>query len=108
MAEQNYIGLRHVGAAFAKAERAAAAGVDDDARAAVIPDEVAGGGALVLELGSAGAENLNGEGGRAAGLGDCGQDGAEKEKGEGKERIFGRALELVHDTTLAGKRRVRC
>ncbi len=43
------------GAALAEAERAGAAGVDDDTRFAVIPDEIAGGGALVLELRAAGA-----------------------------------------------------
>ena len=68
-----------MGAALAKAESAAAAGVDDDTGFAVIPDEIAGGGALRLELRAAGAEYLDGEAGCSAGLRRCGRGKVECE-----------------------------
>jgi hypothetical protein len=56
--EENGIELRHVGAGAPKLQRAPAATVDDNARPAVLPYEVTRGGALILQLGAAGAENL--------------------------------------------------
>jgi hypothetical protein len=58
--EEEDIGLGHLSATFAEAEGTASSGVEDDAGAALIPDEIAGGGALILRLGAAGAEDLNG------------------------------------------------
>jgi hypothetical protein len=56
--EENGIELRHVGAGAPKLKRAPAATVDDEARPTVLPYEVTRRGPFILQLGAAGAENL--------------------------------------------------
>jgi|ERR1700733_5557564 hypothetical protein len=58
--EEEDIGLGHLRSTLSEAEGTASSGVEDDAGAAVIPDEITGGGALVLRLGPARAEDLYG------------------------------------------------
>jgi hypothetical protein len=53
VAEEEDVGLGHLRSALSEAESAAAAGVEDDTGAAVIPDEIACRGALSLRLGTA-------------------------------------------------------
>lgn len=60
VAEEEDVGLGHLRSTLAEAEGSASSGVEDDSGDAVIPDEVAGGGALILRLGTAGAEDLYG------------------------------------------------
>jgi hypothetical protein len=55
VAEEEDVGLGHLRSTLPEAEGAASSGVEDDAGAAVIPDEIAGGGALILRLRTAGA-----------------------------------------------------
>lgn len=69
MREENHVELGHLRTAFAETERAASSGVDKHTWAAILPDEIATGGALVLQFGSAGAEDLHGDAMLAAGLG---------------------------------------
>src|ERR1700761_273817 len=73
VAEEEDVELGEVRATLAKAESAASARVDDHTGFAVIPDEIAGGGALVMHLRAAGAEYLHREAGCAAGLRRCGR-----------------------------------
>src|ERR1700760_2831683 len=96
MAEEKNVDPGHLGSALAEAESTATARVEDDARDAVVPDEIAGGCALVLRLRSAGAEHLDRDPRRAAGLcrearwvsgdDDCGKN----------EQGFGGEFERVH------------
>ena len=58
-----------MGTALAETEGAAAAGVDENARAAVLPDEIAAGGAFVLKFGAAGTEDLDSKTVGTTGLG---------------------------------------
>ena len=58
--EEEDIGLGHLRSTLAKAEGTPSSGVEDDAGFAAIPDKIAGGGALILRLGTAGAEDLYG------------------------------------------------
>jgi hypothetical protein len=59
--EEEDVGLGHLRSTFSEAEGTASSGVEDDAGAAVIPYEIAGGGALILRFGTAGAEDLHGD-----------------------------------------------
>jgi hypothetical protein len=58
--EEEDVGLGHLRSTFSEAESAATSGVEDDARAAVIPDEITCRGSLILRLGAARAEDLYG------------------------------------------------
>jgi hypothetical protein len=49
--EEEDIGLGHLRSTLSEAESAASSGVEDDAGGAVIPDEIAGGGALSCDSG---------------------------------------------------------
>jgi len=88
MAEEEDVEGGHAGAALAEAEGAAASGVEDDAGAAVVPDEIAGGGALIAQLGAAGAEDLDGETRGSAGL-----RGQERRRAQEKSRDDEQGLE---------------
>src|SRR5579859_3633475 len=57
--EQNNIQLGHLRSALSEAQGAASTGINENARGAAIPYEIAGGGSLILQLRAAGAEHLN-------------------------------------------------
>jgi hypothetical protein len=69
MSEEDYVELRHSRAALAETKSAAATGIDEDSRLTIDPDQIAAGGAFVLELGTAGAEDLRDYTMSGAGLG---------------------------------------
>ncbi len=96
VAEEEDVELGDVRAALAEAESAGAAGVDDDTGFAVIPDEIAGGGALRLQLRAAGAEYLDGDAGCAAGLRRCWRGCVERQERDGDEQDCGRKSLRVH------------
>src|ERR1700761_2657434 len=58
--EEEDVRLGHLRSTLSEAESAATSGIEDDAGDAMIPNEVAGRGALILRLGTTGAEDLNG------------------------------------------------
>lgn len=67
--EENYVELGHLRPAFAETKGTATAGIDEHAGAAVLPDEIAARGALVLQFRTAGAEDLGSYAASTAGLG---------------------------------------
>lgn len=102
VSEQDGVELRHFGSAFSESEGTSAAGIDEDTGSAVLPDEIAAGGALVANIGSSGAENLHGNAGGAAGLrGGWQGQGAEEEEREEKPECVGGSFE-VHGSRNSG------
>ena len=56
--EEDGVELGYVRAGASELQGAAAATVDEDSRAAILPDEIAAGGTVVFQLGPAGPQNL--------------------------------------------------
>ena len=59
MRKQDGIKLSHMCAGLSEAQRAAATAVDQDARSAILPYEIAAGRSPILQLGTARTENLH-------------------------------------------------
>jgi len=92
--KENDVELGHARATFAETQGTATTGIDKNTRTTILPDEIAAGGALVLQLRPAGTEDLNSDTVLATGLSSgnrekrqCGDGEKETDKTEERKPV---------------------